>query len=284
MDAYTLAKRIYDDACKAGIRTSPGQCLRVARKRDALQADSEYMKALPEMLAEVMQVTSSSIPGVQDKEWVGRTLYKWDAPNGVPSGLIEHVVSYALDFVTMYGEVVPHVQYQAVSVNSRLGCVCNTYKCDGETEISLAYYDEAYSLYGLLHSSRLQPYVPGIALWFLLDAMFYNEDRHLNNIVLLTDVVGGLRMPPIFDMGNSLMFVGEPNYNTYEPNPYLHEQVEWARSVIGDRVLKFDATKLYSTFDREAVRFYHQDMVDVYLKRILKCAESRFVSTFVEVV
>lgn len=282
MDDHLLANMLYEQAQICGIKTSRARCLRVIRAHPTITDEISLMLAITDLIQEAAVVSSPCVSGVQVKDWFGNTLVKWDNFSGHPSGLVEHVVSRALDYVTLNGAKVSHVHYDAISDGRRLGCKCQNYRKDGDNDLEFAYYKEAYSLNTLIHSERFAPHLHTIALWFLLDAMFYNEDRHLGNLLFVRHPDGTLEIPPIFDMGNALMFWESPNYRRYEPNPFLIEQVHWARSVVGDKALQFDVMSFYNNLDRSLP--YPSEKVSAIAERVLRCAEDCFIQGFVEVI
>lgn len=282
MDDHLLANILYEQSVICGVKTTLGRCLRVVRNHPSVTDEMSMLAELPALIQGASQISSPCAPGVQPKEWVGGVLYKWDTPGFHPCGLVEHVVSRALDYVTICGKPVQHVHYDAVRNGHRYGCKCASYRDVGECDMEFAYYEEAHSLESLISSPTFIPHLYTIATWFLVDAMFYNEDRHLGNLLFIKRRDGSLVMPPIFDMGNSLTFIDLPNYRAYEPNPFLAEQVQWARDVVGDKALKFRVMDFYNVFDRQLP--YPAEKVDAILERVLRCSEDYFVQSFVEVV
>lgn len=281
-DEHILANMLWEQAMLCGVGTTRGRCLRVIRNHPGITDEMSLLSEIPALIQESAQVSSLCAQGVQQKEWVNGTLYKWDSIGGHPCGLVEHVVSRALDYVTIDTNTVPHIRYDAVSDGYRCGCKCASYRGLGDSDLEFVYFKEAYSLETLASSGLFIPHLRTIATWFLIDAMFYNEDRHLGNLLFVKHRDGSLDIPPIFDMGNALSFLELPNYRAYEPNPYLMEQVRWARGVVGDRALQFRIMDFYNEFDRTSP--YPREKVDVIIERVLRCSEDYFVQSFVEVV
>ena len=216
---------------------------------------------------------SYSIGGIQPKIKNGDYYCKLDSP-GASNGVIEELVSNALDYITFNGEIVDHVKYYYYTDGNDTGCTCKEYKISGEQELTLD------AIMSNLNLDEL-PFKDTIAKYFVCDMIFYNEDRHFGNLPFLY-TESYTRLAPLFDFGNALSFYGEPDYDMFKPEPFGRAQIEWALNLSRDCSIKYSLTDF--EYAVKNIELGYDDLKIKYiLKKIHLCAISDFVQSFVEV-
>lgn len=217
--------------------------------------------------------TSRSIFGNQPKEHIGDWYYKYD-DYGITCGLTETLVSHALNFLFFDNTQVPHVMYESVAN----GCKCLEYKSSGEIEVTLDALVSKPSIEAIEKTSLAKD----IAKYFVCDALFFNEDRHLGNLPILL-CNNRIRLAPIFDFGNALSFYGEVDYTNFNPEPFGAGQVEWALKVLSGTNIVFKCTEF--ELNVGSIETAYADIQKEYtLKKIHKCAYSDFIQTRLRVI
>lgn len=273
--------KVQADICELALSYS--KCLAVVRNHRELKTELDLMAHVPQLLEEASKLRRAASPnvgGVQDKRWTADGhLVKYDTP-GMHNGLIEYLCSRALDCVSIDGAPVEHVKYDIYYEDGRAGCICDSYLRAGESEAPFYEIGELLHLDDMLKEPKLKSLLRHVAITFMCDALFYNEDRHLGNLIYIEGLEP--RLAPVFDMGNSLCFVGTPNYERYEPSPYLKEQLDWALSVLGRSAVYYDFMRFNNTVSR-CVQPYGQRLTEEYISRMEECAYSNFLLNYVGV-
>lgn len=273
-----LADLLFHLAGSCGVHTTMRRCMHVLRNKSCVTSESAVLSNLTELLLDLKEVPLYTVDGVQKKIWLeGRVLVKLDDSVGQPYGLVEHIVSRALDFCSFMGKPVDHVHYDACSYHGSSGCSCANYLRKDEYETMFWDTPETASLSAVPYKDLL----PELAIMFLCDLLFYNPDRHHGNIIVVIGR-GTRRLAPIFDMGNSLTFVSEPRYDSFVPDPYGLRQLLWASSVLRAKPV-FRVTDFYNKFNHD-VPAYPRRLVDAYLERVLMCSEAEYIKQFWEVI
>lgn len=210
--------------------TKPARCKRI-EDIFHVHTDAEILPILPQLLTALRSTESLSLAGAQPKVCIGDYYVKYDT-DGQKQGMKEWLCCKFFDHVLINSTLVPHVEYWRIPG----GCFSEEYKAIDESETLLSEYLSA-SYIEALDSFVL---ADDVARIFICDALVYNEDRHFGNLPVLTSP-RGMRLAPLFDLGNAL---SGDNYEHYEPNPYLHEQVAWAFSRLNaDVVIDYTAFK-----------------------------------------
>lgn len=238
-------------------------------------------------------MVSFSLHGNQEKGYdaLSRLYYKFDSP-GRQEALVEHIVSAALDHITLDGNVLPHVRYAVDDRDGRIVSICKNFLGPREIELpfSLVPYnisDNLTSMFNFIESVETLFGLKDISLWlgcvFTIDCLFYNEDRHLNNLSLIQGVDGSVRYAPIFDNGAALGFhQQELPYSIFEPNPFCMEQLYAVPALLEGKYLSFD----YTGFKRhyEPPTQYVRLISDSYLRRLEACVKGFPIPGVLEVV
>lgn len=272
-EVCTLAPELHNLFPDVSLR----RCVRVLRNHPEISDVITLYKLAPELLEEACKVGSLSAAGVQCKYWLDGVLYKVD-DSGLCQGCKEFIISKALDLVSYSIHNVSHVTYNTYRKGDKVGCTCSSYRTYGDTEVALGLLPDGETLDTLSASKSLKPVLRDIAITFMCDALFYNEDRHMGNIILLFNE-DDARLAPIFDMGNSLCFATTPDYSHYEPEPYLHEQVEWAFDILSRHKLKFALSEFIAhTSD------YPPQVAQGLCNKVRACAQSDFIGRYFDVV
>ncbi len=277
-----LARELHELADACGIETSDRRCWKVLRKHPDITSSAHLQQQASSLLVEVAGVVCSSVSGAQSKDWAGTVLYKWDDSGSAPSGLIECLVSHALDYLTVGGECVPHVRYTTFRDKRGLGCMCPSFLLDGEAEQPVKFFREAYMFDTFVSTPLLQPFLKSVATMFLCDLLVFNEDRHLGNISLIADGRGDSRLAPVFDMGSALHFDNEPDYTRYSPKPFGQRQVKWLRDVLKGVNIQYNFMAFLNSVDRNTL-LYPSGTVSYVLDKLSSCTYSYYVQEFVEV-
>lgn len=140
----------------------------VVIKRAAVDTEMTLLSKAPELLELLTGYNSLSLGGVQPKSVVDSVYYKYDAFESVYSGLIEHLISRALNYVFINGSPVQHVLYTVCVKDGRRGCWSTEYKRMGEQEISLDLVLQGFELSDLLSCGSVRHLLRTIAVWFFM--------------------------------------------------------------------------------------------------------------------
>ena len=158
--------------------------------------------------------------GTQIKYKKGDYWYKLDRDGN--EGLCEYLSSKLLTFSDMSES--EYIVYEQVMINGKSGCRSKNYLKPGEEFVTL--YRLYYNEYGKNLASELakmdsmedrieytcsfvKEYTlldikDYLAKIFTLDRIILNEDRHVNNLAVISDN-NGFRTAPVFDNGRSLL-------------------------------------------------------------------------------
>lgn len=277
-DLYKLAEFLFQLSGSCGLQPTMRRCIHVLRGRPDVTSEPDVLKRLQVLLSDLEETPQYTIDGVQRKRWLSSsTFFKADDTVGQPYGLIEHTVSRALDYCSVNSVPVAHVHYDAYCDSGEIGCCCKNYLGRGEYEQNFW----SIAVTETLQSVATLGFSVDLAVLFLCDLLFYNPDRHPGNIVVIIGRDSD-RLAPVFDLGNSLTFVDEPNYENFVPDPYGVRQLHWALSVLGVKPV-FSVTELYNQYNH-SVQGYSKCLVDEYLERVLLCSEFPYVRKFWEIV
>ncbi|MBO6147803.1 MAG: hypothetical protein J6O55_00505 [Lachnospiraceae bacterium] len=164
--------------------------------------------------------------GTQIKYFFNNKWYKLDSYGG--EGEAEELASNILGLCHYSKE--NFVTYKSIIINGQKGCVSGNFLKDGETYITLYRLykniigrDLAFVTSGMDYDDAIEYVVsfvdkytgldirPYLADTFLLDELILNEDRHFNNLGIISGGQG-YRTAPIFDNGRSL-FIGNKRYD-----------------------------------------------------------------------
>lgn len=277
MSINQLAAFLFRISGTCKVHVTMRRCIHVLRNRPDITSEALILKNLTDLLLELDKTPVYTIDGVQNKQWLSNhVLFKMDDKIGHPYGLIEHTVSRALDFCSFDSVPIAHVHYDACRIGGRTGCVCKSYLRKDEYEQNFWDIVGTESLQTLPEPNLYHD----LALLFLCDLLFFNPDRHHGNIIVLRGS-STTRLAPVFDMGNSLLFVDEPDYSSFIPDPYGVQQLKWAVDILGHRPV-FRFTEFYNSYEHN-VSAYSRRLVDDYLERVLLCSEAEYIKEFWEV-
>ncbi len=211
------------------------------------------------------QRSGSSLRGNQAKAYDPETrrYVKYDFSATSLQGLTECFIALVLDHVTVDSVPVDHASYTPFIDGELRGAVTPNFVLLGEREVTshriLSYsamdgktIDNTASV-----ATQIEQYISiceeytglsGFAKYFgvqlLLDAVFFNEDRHFSNISFIRDANKKYRFAPYFDFAESYRFYQlggvEHSVLTFEPQPFMREQLECLDSLLGSTRIQFN--------------------------------------------
>lgn len=227
---------------------------------------------VPEITIDSMYLydESGTSDGTQIKYFFENRWYKVDRYGG--EGICEELVSNVLKICGM--DKSSYVSYKRIIINGSDGCVSNNFLSDGEFFVSLYRLhsnivgtDPARITAGMDYDDAIRYIIDFVkkhaginiteylANTFVIDALILNDDRHFNNLGIISNG-SDYRIAPIFDNGKSL-FIGNERYRASNPMKD-NKKIAFAKAFSGSFELNRSFLQEYATFapDYSAIMDY----------------------------